>query len=403
MRHRAVGIIIAGFFTLFAAFGIRYAYGIILPYMLSSLSISKTSAGIIYSSYFITYTIFSPVLGLLGDRSNTKILVTVFVSILAAGAYLMSFSATVLQASIFFGLAGIGHSACWAPVVALVMRWVDENRRGMAVSIVDLGSAAGIAVWSAIIPLIIVASGWRMVWISLGMFTFLIAVMNLVLMKSHPPPETDFQKPATIPAVRIPIKLGYMAIFKDIKFYLIGFSYLLISFSILIPFTFLITYASQELMIPYKTATGLVVVIAISGAVCKLILGHYSDVVGRVRVMMLCGVLAGTGCLGMAYVNDYSILLLFSIIFGAGYGTIWPVYAASARDLFSRDYAGSVIGLWTCYHGIGSVLSPVIAGWLIDITGNYFWTFILGVMTSALSLILLLPVEVAVHKKGAGA
>ena len=124
MTNRAVGIIIAGFFTLFMAFGIRYAYGISLPHMLSSLAISKTGAGIIYSSYFITYTILSPFLGLLGDRSDAKIILAVFVTLLAAGAYLMSFSQTVVQASIFFGLAGIGHSSCWAPVVTLVMRWV---------------------------------------------------------------------------------------------------------------------------------------------------------------------------------------------------------------------------------------------------------------------------------------
>lgn len=45
---------------MFIAFGIRYSYGIILPYMLHSLSISKTGGGIIYSSYFVTYTILSP-------------------------------------------------------------------------------------------------------------------------------------------------------------------------------------------------------------------------------------------------------------------------------------------------------------------------------------------------------
>ena len=399
MKNRAIGVIIAGFFTLFVAFGIRYAYGIILPYMLSSLSISKTQAGIIYSSYFITYTILSPVLGLLGDRSDARILLSIFVSILAAGAYLMSFSTTVLQASIFFGLAGIGHSACWAPVVTVVMRWVGEKRRGALLSIVDLGSATGIAVWSTIIPLIILAYNWRMVWVSLGIFAFLVAAMNFFLMKSHPPHEPDSQKSTAVPTVRVPIKEAYKEIFKDNKFYLIGFSYLLISFSILIPFTFLTTYASQELMIPYESATVLVAIIAVAGAAGKLVMGHFSDIVGRIRVMMFCGVLTGAGCLGFAFTSEFFMLLLFSIIFGAGYGTIWPVYAASARDLFAKDYAGSVVGLWTVYHGIGSILSPVVAGWLIDSTGAYLWAFVLAVISSVLSLILLIPVELAVNKK----
>ena len=101
MSKRAVAIIIAGFFTLFASFAIRYAYGLLLPQMLPSLAISKTGAGIIYSSYFIAYTIFSPILGLLVDRSDAKILLTFFVALLGIGAYLMSFASSVINASLF--------------------------------------------------------------------------------------------------------------------------------------------------------------------------------------------------------------------------------------------------------------------------------------------------------------
>ena len=56
------------------AFAVRYAYGLLLPHMLSSLAISKTQAGFIYSSYFIAYTIFSPILGLLVDRYDARVL-----------------------------------------------------------------------------------------------------------------------------------------------------------------------------------------------------------------------------------------------------------------------------------------------------------------------------------------
>lgn len=122
MSKRVVAIITAGFLTLFAAFAIRYSYGLILPYMLSELRISKAEAGVIFSSYFIAATMLSPVIGLLIDRFDARIILSVFVAILGAGAWLMSLSSSVGQASIFFAIAGIGHSACWVPVVA-----VDED------------------------------------------------------------------------------------------------------------------------------------------------------------------------------------------------------------------------------------------------------------------------------------
>ncbi|MBW2029456.1 MAG: MFS transporter [Deltaproteobacteria bacterium] len=391
MSKRAVAIIIAGFFTVFVAFSIRYCYGLLLPQMLSSLSISKTEAGVIFSSYFITYTILSPVLGLLGDRTDARILLTIFVTLLGLGAYLMSFSSTVVQASFFFALAGVGHSACWAPVATVVLRWISDKRRGIVLSIVDLGSATGIGVWSILIPLITAAYSWRAVWVILGVITFLAAGMNFLVVQNYPPFEVESRGSGGTPETRISIRKGYMAIFRDTKFHLVGLSYLFISFSILIPFTFLTAYGTQELKISYSSAAALVAVIGVSGAAGKLILGHISDIVGRLRVMMLCGALTAVGCLGLAYAHEFLMLILFSVVFGVGYGTIWAVYAASARDMFSKDYSGSIIGLWTVYHGLGSVLSPVIAGWTIDATGTYFWALILAAIASILSLLLLWP------------
>ena len=144
-------------------------------------------------------------------------------------------------------------------------------------------------------------------------------------------------------------------------------------------------------MISYQSAGALVAVIGIAGAVGKLFLGHVSDVVGRVKVMMLCGVLTAVGGLGLAYAREFVVLILFTVVLGVGYGTIWPVYAASARDLFSKDYSGSIVGLWTLYHGLGSVVAPVLGGWTVDATGTYVWAFILAVASSVFSFLLLLP------------
>jgi MFS family permease len=144
---------------------------------------------------------------------------------------------------------------------------------------------------------------------------------------------------------------------------------------------------------PYEAATRLIAVIAIAGVLGKLVLGHLSDTLGRIRVMILCGALVATGCLGLAYFQRYLILVLCTFIFGIGYGAIWPVYAASAVDFFSKGSAGAVVGLWTIYLGVGSMISPVVTGWTIDVTGGYGWAFILAMMSAVISLLLLLPIS----------
>jgi sugar phosphate permease len=225
------------------------------------------------------------------------------------------------------------------------------------------------------------------------MFAFLVAGMNFLLVRSHPEQASSSPHPASASFTHETVRETYKRLLYNRTFWLIGLSYLAIGFSILIPFTFLSIYVAQGLGMPYEAATRLIAVIAIAGVFGKLVLGHLSDTLGRIRVMMLCGALVAAGCLGMAHFQKYSTLLLSTFIFGIGYGAIWPVYAASAVDYFSKGSAGSVVGLWTIYLGIGSMISPVMTGWTIDATGGYAWAFILAVIGAAISLLLLFPIS----------
>jgi MFS family permease len=183
-----------------------------------------------------------------------------------------------------------------------------------------------------------------------------------------------------------------MRIIKEAKFWFIGFSYLIVSFSVLIPFTFLSSYAVEGLRTPYEMATRLVALIGFFGIVGKLTLGPLSDTWGRIRVMVICCTFLIIGSLGMASSRGLLLLTLFTAIFGLGYGALWPLYAAAARDYFPQKVAGSVIGLWTIFLGVGCIVSPIISGWAIDITGTYTAAFILCLTGSVIALVLLLPI-----------
>ena len=392
MTKRAVAVIIAGFLTVFIAFSIRYAYGMLLPKMLVSLAISKTQAGLIFSSYFVAYTLCAPLLGSLADRYDVRVILTLFVALLGTGAFLMSYATSVLNASLFFLVAGIGHSACWAPVAAVIQRWVSDKRRGIALAFADVGSATGIIVWSAVLPIMVASRSWRTGWVSLGVVALVVAVLNYWLVRSRPPEEQGPQPKVESIYSKEPIGVTYRRLFKDINFWLLGLSYLLVAFTILVPYTFISSYAVEGLAMPYETATKLIAVIGISGIAGKLFLSSLSDTLGRVRIMMLCSACLAVGSLGIAYSSGFFLLILFLVIVGLGYGALWPVYAAAARDFFSEKSAGSVIGLWTVYLGVGSITSPILAGWTIDKTGHYTSAFLLAMAGAILSILLLLPI-----------
>jgi MFS family permease len=372
-------VLAACFLTVFVAYAIRYSYGVILPKMLPSLGVTKAQAGAIYAWFFVAYN---------------RWLISGFVGLLGAGALLMSFSTSVLWASVFYTLVGIGAAACWAPVMALARRWTDEKSKGRTLAIVDVGSALGIIAAGSGISRLVAAHGWETAWIWLGAAGLVMAVFNLIFIRHSPagPPPHQVKLPGR--------RTSVISLLGDLRFWLIGLAYLLTGFAILIPFTFLSTYAVEERAFPYGAATGLITVIGASAIAGKLILGPLSDKIKRIRVMMICAALIMAGSLGMAFGWRSILPYVFTLVFGLGYGAAWAMYAAVASDYFAAEMTGGIVGLWTMYLGIGSVASPVVAGWIGDITGSLRWSFITAAAAGALSLLLLVPVWRARPLKG---
>lgn len=391
MSKRAVAVIIAGFCCIFVSFAVRYAYGLLLPHMLPDLDITKAQAGTIYSAYFIAYMVFSPILGLLVDRFDARMILTVFIGLLGLGTLLMAFATNLLLASLFFGLAGLGQSAGWVPVVTLVQRWVSERRRGTAIAVVDLGSGMGIIVVSLAIPVIATVFSWRGAWTCLGILGLMVAVLSFFMISNPPSHGAEVQSSQSPPAVPT-LWQAYRMVVGEPVFWLIGISYSLISFCILVPFAFLTAYATLGLFMSYRVAAYLIGAVALAGICGKLTLAHISDRIHRVYVMILCGVLTCAGTLGMAFSQSFGGLMYCALLFGIGYGAIWPVYGAAARDYFKKEYAGRIIGLWTLFLGVGSIVSPVLAGWTVDVSGSYMWAFILAAVAAVVSAGVLIPV-----------
>ncbi len=432
MGPRAVAVVIASFFTILIAYAVRYGYGMLLPSMLPALGITGTSAGVIYSTYFLAYTLFSPLLGWLTDRYDVRIILGLFTALLGAGTLLMARAGTVTFACMAFALVGVGHAACWAPVTALVQRWVPDERRGTILSWTSMGSGIGVMTLSLVLPPLVRGFGWRAGWVAMGVTALLVAILNLVLVRRPPLGEGeghaeesrdmstgcnqesrgDFLEeegpsiPHLPPNPRQPLKplpskpLASTAFrgaaFKrgdlllDWTLWRIGLSYLMVGVAVLGPYTFLGTYAVDRLHQTYGDSVRIYAVIAASGMVGKLFLGHLSDRIGRIRVMGLCGLLLCVGCLGFAWAGNMIGICFSAAVFGLGFGSVWPVYAAAAPDFFPRRIAGSVIGIWTFFLGVGSIISPAVCGWAVDFTGGYGAAFLIGAAGALVSAVLLL-------------
>ncbi|MEM3360583.1 MAG: MFS transporter [Candidatus Bathyarchaeia archaeon] len=389
---KSIAILLVGFLIILVHYSVRYGYGILLPEMMPSLGISKLEAGIIYTSYFVGYTVFSLFLGIMVDNIDARKIVTLFLLALGAGTFSMSLSNTLMGASLSFMLAGIGCAACWVPVVVVVQRWF--KKRAFAVAIVNVGAPIGFAATGIFLPILVKIGSWTLGWRMFSVASFVLAPLAWLFFKAYPEGYVRSQSKN----VGKNFWRESVIILKNIKLWLVGFSYMLVGFYIMIPFTFLSTYGSQEIGLRYEHASLLVSMIAVGAIPGTLVLASFSEFIGRLKTMFLCGGISILGLLGVVLAQNFpdlkfAVLAVSAAVYGAGYGAVWPLYTVLTSDLFSMEHAGTALGLMTIFLGLGCMLSPPLAGWMADTTGSLKSSFLLAVSTTALSLLFLLPLR----------
>lgn len=390
VRPRAYAIVFTGMLTIMMAFSIRYSYGMLLPEMLPALGITKAQAGTIFALYFVLYTVFSAVLGILSDLYSYRLMLTVFTMLLGVGAGLMGYVSSHAQACLAFSLAGLGHAACWTPITGLVQKWVPDNRRGAALSFVTMGTGIGLIIWGYLLPVIVARADWKAGWKVLGCAAIGVAVANFLLIR-EPAHAAGSVKGAAGSRFAL-----YWSAFRGLLhsklFWITAVAYLLLGFIVLVPFTFLSVYAREALGLSYAESTTFVMLLAFTSLIGQVTLGPLSDRTGRVKMIIFCTTVMSLSCLGMAFSRTAWLLYLMTGIFGIGYGSVWLLYAAAGRDFFGRETIGSVLGLWTLLHGVGCILAPIVCGWTIDVTGSYTWAFALAFAVGLLSNLVLLAI-----------
>jgi sugar phosphate permease len=398
--HWAWVILSVSLATTFIHYSIRLGYGILMPEMILSLKINKAQAGAIYSSFFLAYTIFSPILGFMIDRFSARLLLGVFSALLAAGTFFMGMPQTLFQACLAFFLAGIGASAMWTPVATLLLRWFTGKRRGLALGILSISSAMGYGIMGLALPLLATDYGWRACWFLLGAGAFLLVPLNGLLLRDRPQElrlgpwgETTDSGSMPLPA-ESKEGFAYRRILRMPGLYLAGISYFFIGLNAYLVNLFIVTYGALELKYSFARAAQLASSIAFIGIAGALLLPPLSDYIGRKKCLIIINAGMAASALLIIWAGDSRLALLAATgAFGIFYMGVWPVYAALAAEFFPAGATGSVIGFWTIFYGLSVVLAPAVGGYLADATGTFVYSFLTAAVSGGLATLFLLPIK----------
>jgi len=388
----AIGV--ANFFVIYS---VRLGYGILLPQMSDSLSLSKAQGGLIYSFFFFAYLFFSPIFGNLNDRIGARKVIGFFSLFTALGTALMGTMSSFWSGVLFLTIAGFGTASLYSPIISLIQRWFGERRRGLALGILQMGSALGIASMGILLPIFVSRFDWRFCWFLLGGLMFILFLMNACYLRNDPKelgllPWGNGSGSAS--QRKEERRASYYEIFRLRPFWMIGISYLFGSASFYAIFTFIVMYGVMEVGVSHATASRWVTQMSLSGLLGAPIMLFLSDSIGRKKTILLCQLFIFLSAFGLVLSKGSTVgLMACVIVLGFFFHPIWPLYGACARDYFKDHLTGTIIGLWTLFYGVGGVIAPALAGYLADQTETFVYSFIFAVVLVSISSLFMLWVK----------
>lgn len=134
------------FVVAIAIFTDMLIYGLVVPILpgyASSLGVSQTAIGFLFSSYAITLFIATPIFGLLSDRIGRRGPMLWGLLGLAAATILFCFANSYILLIVARALQGVAAAVTWTSGLALLADLYPPEERGKAMGIALSGQAAG--------------------------------------------------------------------------------------------------------------------------------------------------------------------------------------------------------------------------------------------------------------------
>ncbi len=377
---RALGLPVIAF-SLALAYGIWYAYSVILVALLNEYGWSRSVLAGAFSVFTLVHGAANPVIGALCDRVRPLRLMAMGGAALGLALWACSGISSPAQLYLGFGvLTALAVAAAgWIPALVQVQRDF-QDRLGLALGIVSSGVGVGMLLVVPLTQLLIDAFGWRTAFRALGVICAAwIVPSSLYLLRRPRAPRAAPQPPAA-KRKEAPPPLTLAEAMRDQPFWLMLAAFFFGNLCSQTLHVHQVAYLVDQ-GVAAIVAASVVGVVGLASIVGKTGGGWLSDRVERELVY-----LAGIGIM-VASVAALAALPAapapwaiygYAVLLGLGYSVTASLIPAMVSDRFSGPHFGAIVGVGLMASAAGSAAGPWMAGWLFDFTGSYRLAFLIA-------------------------
>nr|MDA8122902.1 MFS transporter [Deltaproteobacteria bacterium] len=170
--HYGWVIVLTGTLCILACLGFgRFALGMLLPSMASTLRLSYSQMGFISTANFLGYLVAVLISGHWAGRIGPRKVVFAALLVVGVSMSLVSRATGFVSVLVLYMITGIGSGATNIPLMGLVSAWFSSGKRGRAAGFIVIGSGFAIMIAGRLIPFVnrtIGPEGWRTNWLILS-------------------------------------------------------------------------------------------------------------------------------------------------------------------------------------------------------------------------------------------
>jgi sugar phosphate permease len=357
------------------------------PFMQKDLGLTTTQLGLAFSAFAYPYAFFQIAGGWLGDRIGPRVMLALCAALVGLATIWTGFVGGLAALFMSRLALGIGEGPAFPTATRALANWMRPDQRAFAQGLTHAFSRAGNALTPPLIAVIVVSFSWRDSFILLGAVALIWSVVWFVYFRDDPrthsqitPEELTGLPPATVVATRKSVPWGPL-LKRIMPVTLTDFCY---GWILWLYLNWLPSFFLHEFNMNIKKSALFAAGVFLAGVVGDTVGGILSDRilkktgnVNKARVSVIVLGFLGSFCfmLPIVFVHDLTtVATCLSLAFFFAELIVAPIWAIP-MDI-APEFSGSASGFMNFGFGMAGIISPVVYGYAIDLTGRWDVPFI---------------------------
>lgn len=361
------------------------------PFLKGDWDLGEMQVGLFTSALYAGAAVMSVLAGQLVDRLGVRHILALGQVAIGVLIALLGFTSSLAWALALMFAAGLGYSILNPATAKAIMYWFPQQVRGTAMGIKQMGVTVGSALAAAALPVIAVASSWRVSLQFTGLLVIVSAVIFYILYREPAGPA------AALGLEQTGSKKGFRDVIKNKNILMLSLLILPFTAVQLSLGTFLALYLTDSLSFSVVVAGSYLALTQIGGTAGRISWGVVSDILFRGRrkpVLYLIGGISAVMAFALAFTSAFTpawLLVVIAAAFGfsaIGYNGVYLIYVA---EIAGRELAGVATGVSLTISYMGIILGTPFFGYLVEVTGSYqvAWLVMGSIMVVAVALLFL--------------